>query len=65
MYRCLLTCAKQAADGQAPLGLDADTARINGAHGALASGISWRSLVPNHVIVNAPSRSEELQQRSA
>lgn len=51
-YRCLLTCAKQAADGQVPLGLHADTARIVGNHGTLLPGVDWRTLVPNHVAVN-------------
>jgi phthalate 4,5-dioxygenase len=65
MYRCLLTCAKQAAQGQAPLGLNVDRSRINGAHGTLAAGVSWKSLVPNHVVVNAPPQPDELEQRSA
>ena len=65
MYRCLLTCAKQAIQGMVPFGLNIDTSRINGAHGTLATGVSWRTFVPNHVVVNAASRSEELGQRSA
>jgi phenylpropionate dioxygenase-like ring-hydroxylating dioxygenase large terminal subunit len=59
MYRCLLTCAKQGTQGDVPLGLAADKARINGAHGALAPGVNWRTLVPNHRVVGAASRAED------
>ena len=59
MYRSLLTCARQGAAGQEPLGLHADTAHIIGAHGTLAPGVDWRTLVPNHRVVKAGSRSDE------
>ena len=36
LYRSLLTCAKQAAEGREPLGLNGDTTQIIGAHGTLA-----------------------------
>jgi phenylpropionate dioxygenase-like ring-hydroxylating dioxygenase large terminal subunit len=65
LYRALLACARQAASNQTPLGLTANTARIVGAHGTLAPGVDWRSLVPDHVVVNAARRPDEVQQRSA
>ena len=40
-------------------GLHADTAHIIGAHGTLAPGVDWRTLVPNHRVVKASSRADE------
>jgi phenylpropionate dioxygenase-like ring-hydroxylating dioxygenase large terminal subunit len=53
LYRTLLTCARQASAGQAPLGLTADTEHIVGISGALAPGEHWRTLVPQHRVVAA------------
>jgi phenylpropionate dioxygenase-like ring-hydroxylating dioxygenase large terminal subunit len=53
LYRALLTCARQAMNGQDPLGLHVDTTRIVGVSGTLAAGAHWRSLAPQHKMVPA------------
>src|SRR5207249_3438432 len=48
LYRALMTCAKQAAEGRDPLGLHADTTNIVGVSGKLAAGAHWRTLASQH-----------------
>ena len=51
LYRALMTCAKQASEGQDPLGLHADTANIIGVSGKIAPGIHWRTLASQHKVI--------------
>jgi hypothetical protein len=51
LYRALMTCAKQASDGQDPLGLHADTANIIGVSGKIAPGVHWRTLASQHKVI--------------
>ena len=51
LYRTLMTCAKQASEGQDPLGLHADTANIVGVSGKIAPGVHWRTLAAQHKVI--------------
>jgi len=51
LYRALMTCAKQASEGQDPLGLHADTANIIGVSGKIAPGVHWRTLASQHKVI--------------
>jgi phthalate 4,5-dioxygenase len=51
LYRALTTCAKQASEGQDPLGLHADTANIIGVSGKIAPGVHWRTLASQHKVI--------------
>jgi phthalate 4,5-dioxygenase oxygenase subunit len=55
LYRALMTCAKQASDGQDPLGLHADTANIIGVSGKIAPGVHWRTLASQHKVIETAS----------
>ncbi|MBV8189758.1 MAG: (2Fe-2S)-binding protein, partial [Alphaproteobacteria bacterium] len=51
LYRALMTCAKQAAEGRDPLGLHADTTNIVGVSGKLEPGAHWRTLAAQHKVI--------------
>jgi phthalate 4,5-dioxygenase len=51
LYRALTACAKQASEGQEPLGLHADTANIIGTSGKIAPGVHWRTLASQHKVI--------------
>jgi phthalate 4,5-dioxygenase oxygenase subunit len=51
LYRTLLSCVKRVREGQAPVGLKADTTKIVGTSAAIARDQDWRTLVPGHKIV--------------
>ncbi len=53
LYRTLLGAVRKLRDGEAPTGLHADTTRIIGTSGAIGADQDWRTLVPDHRIVNA------------
>ena len=55
LYRALMTCAKQAAEGHDPLGLHADTTSIVGVSGKVAPGVHWRTLASQHKVVETAS----------
>jgi len=55
LYRALMTCAKQASEGQDPLGLHADTANIVGVSGKIAPGVHWRTLASQHKVIETAS----------
>ena len=59
LYRALMTCAKQAAEGRDPLGLHADTTNIVGVSGKLAPGVHWRTLA----VAAQGDRDRELRPR--
>jgi phenylpropionate dioxygenase-like ring-hydroxylating dioxygenase large terminal subunit len=50
LYRTLLKCARQAAAGEDPVGLHADTSKIIGTNAKLAKGDNWRAIVPHNVV---------------
>ena len=51
-YRMLIQMAKSAAEGQAPVGVDADPRRIFGRNATLPHGVDWRTLVAQHRVTN-------------
>jgi hypothetical protein len=55
LYRSLMACAKQAADGQDPPGLHADTMNIVGVSGRLSPGQHWRTLASQHKVIEKAS----------
>jgi hypothetical protein len=50
-----MACARQAADGQDPPGLHADTMNIVGVSGRLAPGLHWRTLASQHKVIEKAS----------
>jgi hypothetical protein len=55
LYRALLSCAKEAAEGRDPPGLYADTPNIVGVSGRLAPGLHWRTLAAQHKVIETAS----------
>ena len=57
MRRLLMDSARRVEEGGDPLGLDTsvDTAKIEGAAGALEKGARWSSMVPGNTVVGNPA----------
>ncbi|HMK01028.1 MAG TPA: Rieske 2Fe-2S domain-containing protein [Reyranella sp.] len=55
LYRSLMSCAKNAAEGRDPPGLRADTMNIVGVSGRLAPGLHWRTLASQHKVIEKAS----------
>ncbi len=51
-YRMMIQLAKAVAAGEKPIGVDADTRRIQGRNASLAHGADWRTLVPEHRVTH-------------
>ena len=51
LYRTLLACARRVGEGNEPIGLRANTAKIVGTYGTIDPGTDWRTLVPNHHVI--------------
>lgn len=60
LYRVLLNTAKQVANGEAPVAVDANTRAISGANGTLSPGVNWRTLVPTHRIQRGSDEVESV-----